>query len=246
LLTPFQERIAAIISGLAEAEGFALAGGGALIVRGDVDRGTRDLDFFGLTPESVNGLAPAVELALTAAKIEVTTLQSNQGFVRLMASQGNERCEIDLAADARLFPIDTRPTVPTLTGEELAVDKVLAIFGRAEASSLPWSPNTASSDSVNWLPRKTEGSRLMCSEKCSTDLTACNAESLRSMMKASIGSVRPCNPGESAREISPGARCSARIEEMTWDWGSEGDFSGSNSGVAVVPGGPYACLFELR
>jgi Nucleotidyl transferase AbiEii toxin, Type IV TA system len=133
LLTPFQERIAAIISGLAEAEGFALAGGGALIVRGDVDRGTRDLDFFGLTPESVNGLAPAVELALTAAKIGVTTLQSNQGFVRLMASQGNERCEIDLAADARLFPIDTRPTVPTLTGEELAVDKVLAIFGRAEA-----------------------------------------------------------------------------------------------------------------
>jgi hypothetical protein len=133
LLTPFQERIAAIISGLAEAEGFALAGGGALIVRGDVDRGTRDLDFFGLTPESVNGLAPAVELALTAAKMEVTTLQSNQGFVRLMASQGNERCEIDLAADARLFPIDTRPTVPTLTGEELAVDKVLAIFGRAEA-----------------------------------------------------------------------------------------------------------------
>jgi hypothetical protein len=54
LLTPFQERIAAIISGLVEAEGFALAGGGALIVRGDVDRGTRDLDFFGLTPESVS------------------------------------------------------------------------------------------------------------------------------------------------------------------------------------------------
>lgn len=133
MLTSFQERIAAIISGLAEAEGFALAGGGALIVRGDVDRGTRDLDFFGLTPESVNELAPAVELALTAEEIDVTTLLSNNGFVRLVASQGYERCEIDLAADARLFPIDTRPTVPTLTGEELAVDKVLAIFGRAEA-----------------------------------------------------------------------------------------------------------------
>jgi len=122
-----------IVSGLAEAEGLALAGGGALIVRGDVDRGTRDLDFFGLTPESVNGLAPAVELALTAAKIEVTTLQSNQGFVRLVACEGSERCEIDLAADARLFPIDTGQRVPTLTGEELGVDKVLAIFGRAEA-----------------------------------------------------------------------------------------------------------------
>jgi hypothetical protein len=133
VLTPFQERIAAIIAGLEEAEGIALAGGGALIVRGDVDRGTRDLDFFGLTTESVNKLAPAVEREVTAAGMEITILQSNQGFVRLVASQGDERCEIDLAADARLFPIDTNLIVPTLTGEELAVDKVLAIFGRAEA-----------------------------------------------------------------------------------------------------------------
>ncbi|MGA2306941.1 MAG: nucleotidyl transferase AbiEii/AbiGii toxin family protein [Acidimicrobiales bacterium] len=133
MLTPFQERIAAIVAGLDEAEDFALAGGGALIVRGDVDRGTRDLDFFGLTIESVDRLAPAVERALTRAGMEIVTLQSNQGFVRLVASQGGELCEIDLAADARLFPIDTGPGIPTLTGEELAVDKVLAIFGRAEA-----------------------------------------------------------------------------------------------------------------
>jgi hypothetical protein len=133
VLTPFQERIATIIAGLDEAEDFALAGGGALIVRGEVDRGTRDLDFFGLTIESVDRLAPAVERALTRAGMEIVTLQSNRGFVRLVASQGDERCEIDLAADARLFDIDTDPNIPTLTGEELAVDKVLAIFGRAEA-----------------------------------------------------------------------------------------------------------------
>jgi hypothetical protein len=133
VLTPFQERIAAIVAGLDEAEDFALAGGGALIVRGDVDRGTRDLDFFGLTTESVDRLAPAVERALIRAGMEIVALQSNQGFVRLVATQGEERCEIDLAADARLFDIDTGPDVPTLTGEELAVDKVLAIFGRAEA-----------------------------------------------------------------------------------------------------------------
>ena len=133
MLTPFQERIAAIVAGLDEAQDFALAGGGALIVRGDVDRGTRDLDFFGLTIESVDRLAPAVERALTRAGMEIVTLQSNQGFVRLVASQGDQLCEIDLAADARLFPIDTDADFPTLTGEELAVDKVLAIFGRAEA-----------------------------------------------------------------------------------------------------------------
>jgi hypothetical protein len=121
VLTPFQERIAAIVAGLDEAEDFALAGGGALIVRGDVDRGTRDLDFFGLTIESVDRLAPAVERALIRAGMEIVALQSNQGFVRLVASQGDERCEIDLAADARLFDIDTDPDIPTLTGEELAV-----------------------------------------------------------------------------------------------------------------------------
>ena len=41
MLSPLQERIARIIAGLSEAEDFALAGGGALIVRGDIDRKTR-------------------------------------------------------------------------------------------------------------------------------------------------------------------------------------------------------------
>jgi len=36
VLTPLQEQVAGIIAGLAEAEGFALAGGAALIARGDV------------------------------------------------------------------------------------------------------------------------------------------------------------------------------------------------------------------
>lgn len=36
MLSPLQERVAEIIAGLKEAEGFALAGGAALIVRGDV------------------------------------------------------------------------------------------------------------------------------------------------------------------------------------------------------------------
>lgn len=41
--------------------------------------------------------------------------------------------EIDLAADARLFPPELGPLVPTHSGAELAVDKVLAVFGQAEA-----------------------------------------------------------------------------------------------------------------
>jgi hypothetical protein len=79
VLTPLQEQVASIVAGLAEAEGFALAGGAALIARGEIQRETRDLDFFGLTPDDVDRLV-------------------------------------------RQHP------APTLSGEELAVDKVLVVF----------------------------------------------------------------------------------------------------------------------
>jgi hypothetical protein len=48
MLTPLQRQIAEIIAGLGAAEGFALAGGAAMILRQAVDRRTQDLDFFGL------------------------------------------------------------------------------------------------------------------------------------------------------------------------------------------------------
>ena len=67
MLSPLQERIARIIAGLSEAEDFALAGGGALISRGDVNRKTRDLDFFGLSAAAVDRLVPVAELALREA-----------------------------------------------------------------------------------------------------------------------------------------------------------------------------------
>ena len=67
MLSPLQEQVAEIIAGLDEAEGFALAGGAALIVRGDVRGQTCDLDFFGLTAAAVDRLVPAVERALRDA-----------------------------------------------------------------------------------------------------------------------------------------------------------------------------------
>jgi hypothetical protein len=133
VLTPLQERVAAIIAGLPEAEGFALAGGAALIARGDIDRRTRDLDFFGLTPDAVDRLLPAVDRALNDAGLTVRRVQESHGFARLIVEGGGDRTELDLGADARLFPVEQRQPAPTLSGEELAVDKVLAVFGRAEA-----------------------------------------------------------------------------------------------------------------
>jgi hypothetical protein len=58
LLSPLQERVARLISALPEAQDFALAGGAALIVRGDVNRLTEDLDFFSREPATVDKLLP--------------------------------------------------------------------------------------------------------------------------------------------------------------------------------------------
>ena len=60
-------------------------------------------------------------------------IQENPGFARLIVESGDDRTELDLGADARLFPVEPGRLAPTLRGEELAVDKVLAVFGRAEA-----------------------------------------------------------------------------------------------------------------
>ena len=71
--------------------------------------------------------------ALRDAGLAVRHVQKNPGFARLIVESGNESTELDLGADARLFPAEPGRLAPTLSGEELAVDKVLAVFGRAEA-----------------------------------------------------------------------------------------------------------------
>jgi predicted nucleotidyltransferase component of viral defense system len=133
MLSPLQQRVARLVAEVIAGEGFALAGGGALVSRGDVDRHTEDLDFFGLDPDAVDRVGPIVKETLEGAGLTVHAVRESHGFVRLTVSDGTERTEIDLAADARLLPAEEGPIVRTLAGEELAVDKVLAIFGRAEA-----------------------------------------------------------------------------------------------------------------
>ena len=58
MLTPLQLQIRQILASLPDTEDLALAGGGALIVQGIIDRETRDLDFFSTSPEVVDRLLP--------------------------------------------------------------------------------------------------------------------------------------------------------------------------------------------
>lgn len=133
MLSPLQHRVAAILIQLPEAADFVLAGGGALVARGEVDRTTRDLDYFARTAEEVPRLLAALEDALRTDGLEVTTTRASGGFARLVVSDGPSSTEVDLAHDFRLLPPEQTPVGPTLAGEELAIDKVLALFDRAEA-----------------------------------------------------------------------------------------------------------------
>ena len=137
MLTPLQQRLLDIVSRLPEADGFALAGGAALILRGTVDRSTNDLDFFiahaDVEPDTIATMGAAVERALSAAEIEWRREVTTDTFARLTVETEHEECRIDLAVDVRMRPVDRDPRVALLSLEELAADKVLALFGRAAA-----------------------------------------------------------------------------------------------------------------
>jgi Nucleotidyl transferase AbiEii toxin, Type IV TA system len=134
VLTPLQQRIARLVASLPEAEGFALAGAGALVVHGYIDRQTRDLDYF-TTPArqtQVQRLGAALERALTAEGVPSQRLRDLPTFVRLVVGREPDRCEVDVAIDYRALPTETTALGPTLARKELAANKVLAIFDRAE------------------------------------------------------------------------------------------------------------------
>lgn len=100
MLSPLQEQVAELVASLDEAKEFALAGGAALIARGDVERRTRDLDFFGLSGDAVDRLVPAVARALREAGLVVHHIQENPGFARLMIER------------AMIAPSSTWPRTP--------------------------------------------------------------------------------------------------------------------------------------
>jgi len=132
VLTALQQRVRGIVADLPEAGTVALAGGGALIVHGIVDRATTDLDFFSPDAVDVRVFAEATRNALQRDGLSVVTERSNSDFVRLHVDDGNDEMSIDIGISGRAFP-----PVPTAQGrllavEDLAGDKLLALFGRAE------------------------------------------------------------------------------------------------------------------
>lgn len=133
MFTDLQRRVRRIISDLPESEAFALAGGGALIASGIVQRPTNDLDFFAPHPNDVTELYEAARAALEAEGLKVTAWRVEATFARLQIESGTESTAIDLATDYRLLPPLATTEGPILATKEVAADKVLALEARAEA-----------------------------------------------------------------------------------------------------------------
>ncbi len=133
MLSPLQEYICRLVGGLPETESVVLAGGGALIVHGVVDRATTDLDFFSADVTDIRPAAEAVRTALESAGLQVDIQRGGAVFVRLSVSDGDDQTAIDFGPSRRAYPPIHVKTGQVLALEDLAGDKMAALFSRAAA-----------------------------------------------------------------------------------------------------------------
>lgn len=134
MLTELQQRVARLFLALPEAERFALAGGAALVLRGDVERRTEDLDFFAPAAEDVQLARDALQAALVDEGMHSQVIRSGPAFARLVVqAEDGQSVLVDLGYDHRMRDAEQREIGPVLALEELAADKLLALSGRAEA-----------------------------------------------------------------------------------------------------------------
>ena len=134
-LPPFQLEVARMFFALPASRGFLLAGGGALLAQRLTARPTEDLGFF-TAPE--RGHVPAARDALEAAARQrcwsTERIHDSDTFCRMVIRSDDSGVLIDLAVNAPPdLPASVTPAGPTLAPEELAGNKLLALFDRAAA-----------------------------------------------------------------------------------------------------------------
>ena len=137
-LSPFQRKVAEVLFDLPEANGYALAGGAALILRRVITRETADLDAFiaarpGPDPGTVDSLADSFAVATDGLGWTLETARRSPTFCRYFVTAGEERTEVDLAVDSPpIAPPEAVDGLPVLSTLDLGGRKVLAIIDRLE------------------------------------------------------------------------------------------------------------------
>jgi hypothetical protein len=134
MLSALQRTVLAALDRIDASASFALAGGAALIVHGVVNRTTKDLDLFTEESRHVAALHEELTSELVGCRLDVTTVSASTTFVRLEVYDpgSDERIEVDLAVDVRMTAPVATDLGRVLSIDELAADKMLALFGRAE------------------------------------------------------------------------------------------------------------------
>ncbi|GAB3880205.1 nucleotidyl transferase AbiEii/AbiGii toxin family protein [Kibdelosporangium lantanae] len=134
-LDPLQEQIARTALSLPEARTLALAGGGAMLAHGFVDRPTKDVDLF-TEVDDQEALQVVVALREALEKQGINTRDTDRPpldhrFVAVEPNSGVE-CTVEVFADGgRLRGLVTLEIGPVLHPDDLAADKVLALWDRA-------------------------------------------------------------------------------------------------------------------
>lgn len=134
-LDPLQDLIVRTASALPEAHTIALAGGGAMISHGFVDRATQDVDLFTeIDDAEARDVTAALRSALRKRGLEARDADrppADHRFVAVDPIDGSE-CTVEVFADGgRLQPRVMLDVGPVLHPDDLAADKVLALWGRA-------------------------------------------------------------------------------------------------------------------
>ncbi|GAA5169029.1 hypothetical protein GCM10023321_63990 [Pseudonocardia eucalypti] len=134
-LDPLQERIARTALALPQARTLALAGGGAMIVHGFVTRATRDIDLFTEVDDTeAIEVASALRDALRQqglATHDADRPPADHRFVTTDPISGAQ-CTVEVFPDGgRLHGRVTLDIGAVLHPDDLAADKVLALWGRA-------------------------------------------------------------------------------------------------------------------
>ena len=132
-LSALQQRILAIVGEVTSDDDVGLAGGAALLAWDIGDRLTRDLDFFATGPAVVDAVSGRVREALFRNGLRAVVARESPGFVRFEVSDDVDVTELDIAWDARIRDLKVTQYGAVLDRDELAADKVLALYGRAEA-----------------------------------------------------------------------------------------------------------------
>lgn len=136
-LDPLHEWVARIAFDLPQAQEVAIAGGNAMLAHHLVVRPTQDLDLFTPVASEVDPLAAALAHALRSQGAQVEIDRRGPGFSRLTVQTVDGRqVAVEIGHDARLRDSVQLDFGRVLHPDEVAADKVLALFGRAAARDL--------------------------------------------------------------------------------------------------------------